>query len=62
MPWKKFFNNLRNPFLDMHIRNGIPKFESSRLNSEVEIERNHISTDLYTRSTYKHPTEIKGNT
>ena len=28
---KQFFKNLRKPFLDIHIRNGMPKFESSTI-------------------------------
>ena len=39
---KKNFKNLRNLFLDIHIRNGMPKFLSCILNGGARIERKHI--------------------
>ena len=51
---EQFFKNLRKPFLDMHIRNVMPKFESSRLNSLAVIAKTypHIHT-------YPHTVELR---
>ena len=34
---KQFFKNLRKQFLDIHIRNVMPKYESSKLNNIVDV-------------------------
>ena len=39
-----FFKNLRKQFLDIYIRNGMPKFESSRLNGVAVIAKTYIHT------------------
>ena len=45
-----FFKNLRKSLLDIHIRNVMPKFESSRLNDVAVIAKTHIHT--YTHTMY----------
>ena len=45
---KIFFKNLRKPFLDIHISNIVPKFESSRLNGVAVIAMTHIHTHPHT--------------
>ena len=49
-PEKNVFKNLRKPFLDIHTRNHIPKFQSSRLNGVAVIERTHIHTHIHTHT------------
>ena len=34
---QQFFKNLRKQFLDIHIRNVMPKYESSKLNNIVDV-------------------------
>merc|ERR1712074_302625 len=46
-----FFKNLRKPFLDIHIRNVMPKFESSMLNGVAVIAKTHTQTY---KQTYTH--------
>ena len=40
---KQFFENLRKPFLDIHIKNVMPKFECSRLNGVAVITYAHTA-------------------
>ena len=57
---KQFFKNLRKPFLDIHIRNVMPKFESSRLNGVAVIAKTYIHTYIPTYiHTYIHTTELR---
>ena len=48
---KQFFKNLKTIFLATHMRNHMPKFESSKLSSVDRIER--------TNNTNKHTDELK---
>ena len=43
-----FFLNLRKQFLDIHIRNVMPKFESTRLNGVAVIAKTHTPTYIHT--------------
>ena len=52
---KFFFKNLRKSILDIHIRNVMPKFESSRLNGVAVIAKTYIHT-------YTHILPNLGNT
>ena len=45
---KQFFKNLRKPFLDSHMRNVVPKFQSSRLNGVATIALTYIDTYIDT--------------
>ena len=50
---------MRKPFLDIHIRNVMPKFESSRLNGVAVIAKTYIHTYTHTHThththTYTH--------
>ena len=45
-----FSKNLRNPFLDIHIRNVLPKFDSSRLNGVAVIAKTHIQIHRHTQT------------
>ena len=49
-----FSKKLRKPFLDIHIRNVMPKFESSRLNGVAVIAKTythtHTNTHTYCRT------------
>ena len=45
-----FFKNLRKPFLDIHIRNVMPKFESSRMNGVAIIAKTYIGLCLRLRT------------
>ena len=47
---KQFFKNLRKPFLDIHIRNVMPKFQCSRLNRVAVIAKTYIHTHTYCRA------------
>ena len=45
---KQFFKNLRKAFLDINIRNVMPKFESSRLNDVAVIAKTYTQTHTQT--------------
>ena len=47
---------MRKPFLDIHIRNVVPKFESSSLNVVAVTARTHI---LILPHTYIHSAELR---
>ena len=45
-----FFKNLRKPCSDIHIRNVMPKFESSRLNGVAVIAKIYKHTHTHTHT------------
>ena len=49
---KEFFKNLRKPFLDIHIRNVVPKFESSRFNDVAVTAKTYIHTHPHTHKKF----------
>ena len=42
------FQNLRKTFLDSHVKNAIPKFQSCKLNRVAPIEKKNISPYIHT--------------
>ena len=52
-----FFQKFEKSALEIHIRNVMPKFESSRLNGVAVIAKIHIHT--YTPTYYIHTAELK---
>ena len=44
----QFFKILRKPFLDIHTRNVMPKFESSKMNGVAVITKTYIHTYIHT--------------